>query len=260
MAFHIHVPKPLHGWKAFFNEIMVIVIGVLIALGLEAMVEWAHWQHKAEDGRERLRAEIKINFTFAAEWTTVTPCILEQLDSLQAYLADKQARQKPFELDRFPDNLAVLRLPTRPWAQNTWEALQQDGTSSHLSVHEQRYLGSFYGQIASLSMNSAASGDAAGKLLALGYPGQLDEQTLSNLRIVVAEQYRRTQYIGRVAGQVMATARDLGYAPEDDGHMLDSIKRSTASNTIGFCERHGYPMSDWKSEMNKWPPLTSRAI
>ncbi len=42
MACHVHVPKPLHGWKAFCNEIAVIVIGVLIALALEALVEWAH--------------------------------------------------------------------------------------------------------------------------------------------------------------------------------------------------------------------------
>ena len=35
MAHHIHVPKPTHGWKAFFGEILVIVIGVLIALTAE---------------------------------------------------------------------------------------------------------------------------------------------------------------------------------------------------------------------------------
>ena len=29
---HVHLPKPLHGWRAFFGEIGVIVIGVLTAL------------------------------------------------------------------------------------------------------------------------------------------------------------------------------------------------------------------------------------
>ena len=29
---HFHVPKPLHGWRAFTGEVGIIVIGVLIAL------------------------------------------------------------------------------------------------------------------------------------------------------------------------------------------------------------------------------------
>jgi hypothetical protein len=32
---HIHKPKPLHGIREFLSEIGVIVVGVLIALGLE---------------------------------------------------------------------------------------------------------------------------------------------------------------------------------------------------------------------------------
>jgi len=40
---HIHLPKPLHGWKEFTNEIFVIVVGVLIALGFEQVVEELHW-------------------------------------------------------------------------------------------------------------------------------------------------------------------------------------------------------------------------
>ena len=30
---HIHLPKPLHGWRAFVGEVGIIVLGVLIALG-----------------------------------------------------------------------------------------------------------------------------------------------------------------------------------------------------------------------------------
>jgi len=257
---HIHLPKPLHGWKEFANEIFVIVIGVLIALGFEALVEEVHCMHKAEDGRERLRAEIATNFRFSAELAMVTPCVLAQLDALQAHLAAPDAARQPMPLDRFPDNLAVLRLPTRPWATATWEALQQDGTSSHLSVEEQRYLGSLYSEVETLRSQTASPGDAAGKLLVTGYSGELSAQTRSDLRVVVTEQYRRSQYMGRLAAQVMATARDLGFKPEDDAHMLDSINRSTASNTIGFCKARGLPLNDWKREMDKWPSVRMRAI
>ena len=29
---HIHLPKPLHGWRVFVGEVAIIVLGVLIAL------------------------------------------------------------------------------------------------------------------------------------------------------------------------------------------------------------------------------------
>jgi hypothetical protein len=35
----VHLPKPLHGWRAFVGEVGVIVLGVLIALGAEQMVQ-----------------------------------------------------------------------------------------------------------------------------------------------------------------------------------------------------------------------------
>lgn len=43
---HVHIPKPIHGWKAFGTEIITIVIGILIALALEQVVEWLHWRDK----------------------------------------------------------------------------------------------------------------------------------------------------------------------------------------------------------------------
>jgi hypothetical protein len=35
---HVHLPKPLHGWRAFVGEVGIIVVGVLIALTAEQIV------------------------------------------------------------------------------------------------------------------------------------------------------------------------------------------------------------------------------
>ena len=43
---HIHLPKPLHGWREFLGEVGIIVIGVLIALGAEQVIEDIRWQEK----------------------------------------------------------------------------------------------------------------------------------------------------------------------------------------------------------------------
>jgi hypothetical protein len=77
---HVHKIKPVHGWKEFLNEILIIVIGVLIALGLEQVVEEVHWRNKVADAEQRLKTEETANFGFAAEQVIVTPCILAQLN------------------------------------------------------------------------------------------------------------------------------------------------------------------------------------
>ncbi len=38
---HLHLPKPLHGWREFLGEVGIIVIGVPLALGAEKVVEFA---------------------------------------------------------------------------------------------------------------------------------------------------------------------------------------------------------------------------
>lgn len=42
---HFHLPKPLHGWREFSGEVGIIVIGVLIALGAQQVVQdWSDRQ------------------------------------------------------------------------------------------------------------------------------------------------------------------------------------------------------------------------
>lgn len=260
MALHIHVPKPLHGWKAFFNEIAVIVIGVLIALGLEAVVEELHWRKKAMEGEERLKVEMSNVFGYAAEQVIVTPCILAQLDQLRAHVASGDPRAATLPFDDFPNNLAVVRLPTRPWANTTWEALQQDGTITHFPVERQRYIGSMYSAVETMQRLVAQSGDFAGQALVAGYPQPLTEQMRSTLALAIGEQYRRTQYMNRLALQSMGTMRDLGYAPTDAALAEFLAKSNVSSFTIGFCKARQLPMADWKKELKSMPSLSKRPV
>jgi predicted RNase H-like nuclease len=55
----IHKPKPWHGVREFLKEYLIIVVGVLTALGAEQAVEWVHQRSEAAEAREVLRAEIE---------------------------------------------------------------------------------------------------------------------------------------------------------------------------------------------------------
>ena len=49
---HVHLPKPLHGWREFLGEVGIIVVGVLIALGAEQVVETLHWRSAVASERD----------------------------------------------------------------------------------------------------------------------------------------------------------------------------------------------------------------
>jgi hypothetical protein len=54
---HIHLPKPLHGWREFVGEVGIIVIGVLLALGAEQAIEALHHRSQVHEMTDKLHDE-----------------------------------------------------------------------------------------------------------------------------------------------------------------------------------------------------------
>jgi hypothetical protein len=79
---HFHLPKPLHGWRDFLGEVGIIVVGVLIALAAEQIVESIHWREQMRGTRNELYDEARGNLT-AARWRQLQePCISRRLDEI----------------------------------------------------------------------------------------------------------------------------------------------------------------------------------
>ena len=58
----VHAPhEPIHTWKDFTLHLATITIGLLIALGLEGLVEAAHHRHLLHQAETNLRAEVSSN-------------------------------------------------------------------------------------------------------------------------------------------------------------------------------------------------------
>src|SRR5258708_35450322 len=85
---HLHLPKPLHGWRAFVGEVGIIVIGVLIALGAEQIVETWQWREKVGVVRKSLIGELAND---RARWEVdiaTTPCFRGSIDKLDRWARD----------------------------------------------------------------------------------------------------------------------------------------------------------------------------
>src|SRR5947209_2838278 len=84
---HFHLPKPLHGWRAFVGEVGIIVIGVLIALGAEQIAEAWQWHEKVAVVRKSLMGELgndRARWELDVAWTR---CASRQLDRVDRWAA-----------------------------------------------------------------------------------------------------------------------------------------------------------------------------
>ena len=122
---HFHLPKPLHGWRAFVGEVGIIVVGVLIALSAEQVVERWHWRGEVRETDRRMRDDMGYNLATAAERFAIDPCLRPRLGELRDELL-KNDPMWPGSRARFANDLyksgfpSVYRTPNRPWMQASW--------------------------------------------------------------------------------------------------------------------------------------------
>ena len=122
----IHKPKPWHGLREFLKEYVIIVVGVLTALGGEQVVEALHGMHQAEAGDAELRVAFVREVNNTALRQAQNACVAKRLAGLNSIL--RQAE----ESGRLPAIVAVGHPPFTPWTVGVWEVLVADQTVSHL--------------------------------------------------------------------------------------------------------------------------------
>jgi hypothetical protein len=171
---HFHLPKPLHGWREFTGEVGIIVVGVLIALGAEQVVEAMHWKDRARHARQALAGELAGHYDQAIEWRIIEPCVAAQLDRLEQRLLASGDRIEPAPLFHEEDRTFVLRAPSRPYPTAVWQGVVAEGVSSHLTDAERLDFGIYYQQLHDLDALNKELTATETKLNSLARPLTLD--------------------------------------------------------------------------------------
>jgi hypothetical protein len=113
---HFHLPKPLHGWREFTGEVGIIVIGVLIALGAEALVEKARDEQQLRQAEQRMTAELRDDdLPQAFARAAIGACNIDELDSIE-HAVERGDRQEIARL------AAAYQPPFRTWDDDAWKA------------------------------------------------------------------------------------------------------------------------------------------
>ena len=121
----IHKVKPVHGLKEFFNEIFIIVVGVLIALGAEQIVQNLHWRQQVAEGKAALSQDFKDALAYAAERRSTQTCVDQQLDSIAATIDQASTARALPPVGKFS------MPPGRIWRIQSWETLISSQTAAH---------------------------------------------------------------------------------------------------------------------------------
>lgn len=115
----VHLPKPLHGWRAFAGEVGVIVLGVLVALSAQQVAENWDWRQKVNAAVADMNNELGSgDGPEAYERVVLHGCVGTHLDGLRAAVEEGDRSQSRKLIDEF-------WLPNR-----TWDSLARDAANT----------------------------------------------------------------------------------------------------------------------------------
>jgi len=249
--------SPSMGWRAFWSEIVIVVLGVAIALAAnEAVEEWS-WRNKVEDGEARLQGDITWAFLWAAEKYVSQPCVDAQLAALSRTVLDGGSNLSPAPL--ITNGLGmqyVVRMPNRPYRFPVWDALLADGTANHFSPQRQAFMGRISDDMMNSSRSEAEIRSLMGRLLIMRDPIALDPVVRSNLLTDINQLRSLNAFEAVNAQQRMRRIADAGSAPTAANVELfinasgKNTPGSDYSGTVFFCKTQGLPLADWRDYRN----------
>ena len=121
---HVHLPKPLHGWREFGGEVGIIVIGVLIALTAEQVVESLHSRHEVSETRKALDSELSRDLAAYMFRVNERGCANARLDELDRW-AKSMADGRPLKLKKEVTQPIFFSINTSVWQATNGDAAAQ---------------------------------------------------------------------------------------------------------------------------------------
>ena len=131
----VRLPKPVHGWRLFAGEVGVIVLGVLIALTAQQIVD--SWQAQADVRRLRvaLRAELADDRFRWEDMRAADRCTSQRLDAIERWAATAPADAR---LE------GAFRLLLWNMHSSAWDIAKTSPAIAHMGLEEQlTYAGLF---------------------------------------------------------------------------------------------------------------------
>ena len=199
----IRLPKPLHGWREFIGEVGIIVIGVLIALAADQIVERMAWRKHVAEAKEDLRSELEGDLFDAQERVRIAPCVDRRLDQLE--LIVDRPPSKPWKLLQ---GHGVT--PVRVWSSSGWDSAVAAGTVGHMRANERAQYAAVYSFVRRMQDLTFDEFALATEFRMLERGGPLSEATQDRMRANIARVRGYNQVLALGGTQLSELIRSLG--------------------------------------------------
>jgi hypothetical protein len=171
---HVHVPKPLHGWREFAGEVGIIVLGVLTALGAEQAIEAIHWHGQVVEFRNAIDAELGDDWAAYQYRVRQEPCVKRRIGELEQWLAAKRAG-KPAHFARDIGRPSIYIFRTSVWKSSSPDVMD------HLTLRTRERYASIYDLAGLVEEQFGAEGDAWRGLNAFNGESRFSQQDLRSI-------------------------------------------------------------------------------
>ncbi|HEX4736915.1 MAG TPA: hypothetical protein VH331_05065 [Allosphingosinicella sp.] len=223
---HMHLPKPLHGWREFAGEVGIIVIGVLIALGADQAVET--WQMHEKIGRAEAAMRLELaedDGVQAYGRVLIGGCLDAQLVAIHDGAGKVPA-------DRLRQWVGAYNPPFRSWDTEAWKAVLGSDVASHMGAERLVQWSSPYRVLVGMTESNVRERDVATDLHeALPPSGEPSEANLQELRRSAARLRMSNTNLYRGSQLLLKRSEQLGAAvPDAERHALLKEARAIYGN------------------------------
>ena len=217
--------KPLHGWRPFAGEVGVIVLGVLIALGAQQIVEDWQWRRETSATRDALYREAADNLAAALQRSQQQPCVEQRLKEIAAIFAAHKAGN-PIQIRR-----PIGRAVSYYGRTDTWQVEIASQSLSHMPLDEKLAFAKAFGDYENMNNVLRLEQDFWLRLNVLNAPDQLEAGDWPPLRQAYAQAQSLSARLKIITGDILASVT-LGQRPNQLGQTPEAVTLARKE----FCE------------------------
>lgn len=196
----IHKPKPWHGLREFLKEYLIVVVGVLTALGAEQIVEVLHTDAEVREARHALREEIRTDMSIVAWGMEEDKCLLAQLP---AYAAWARGAPKP----------PAFRTVLPEFGTSSWDTVKT-GAVPHMPLKERLAIGALYDALGNQQKVIDIQRSSSQVLFGAYERDALSQADAGRVLDAVAVERQLTNFHTSNGMSLLARAADLGVRPD----------------------------------------------
>ena len=202
----IKLPTPIHGWRAFSGEVGIIVVGVLIALAAQQLVENANGRSEVRTFRVLADGEVAYNLASVQYRMAQNRCIDARIAALEAWRDAARAGKpiRPIVTLGRPNNYALAR---GVWDSRNGDLMRQmplDLTIAYSSL---------YDGFDNVTVQTRDEREAWRSLSAFVGTTKLDEADLKRLTEFIARVKSLNRVLKADWAESVGQGADLGVRP-----------------------------------------------